>query len=296
MRKRNTVSSITLGSIVVACAMIVAPHTVIATHQPAARILVYSTAKSPGSLVYPKNWYDDDLPAILSEQGHSTVVTDRFTDPEITGALLSEYDQLWIMSTDTALAGCFAPQEIETIQSFVNTGHGLLVMADHTYPEGGHYYASDANQIANTFGVSFFGLVDHGDGGTGPLHIDAVSHPLLAGVEEITGNRSEAEMSVSGSVVVLATYGGDNLIAVTSYGGGRVVFDVTCQRFWDTEILVGADNPRYAQNIAAWLQGSSASVPSLSGIGLATVATVLLVSGVLGVVFVRRKTVPSAEC
>ena len=253
-------------------------------------ILVYSTARHATQYCYPKAWFDDDLPAVLDNNGHVVTVTDRLSDPEITTDLLSGYDQLWILSADTALGGCFSAEEVDAVLDYSNSGKGILIAADHTYAEGGHYYASDANQIAEHFGVSFEGLADHtpGEGGVEPVPLTTALHPLMADVELITGFRSEALMNVSGAVDVVGSYGGDNLIAVTTGSGCRIVFDASFSRLWDTEIYVGDDNPQYVANIAEWLEGSVA-VPSLSEMGLASIILLLLVSGALGTSILYRR-------
>ena len=63
-------------------------------------ILVYATSETTYGFYAAS--FDEDLPAILAEDGFTVTVTDRMATPEITAALLNGYDQLWIMSTDPA--------------------------------------------------------------------------------------------------------------------------------------------------------------------------------------------------
>jgi len=248
-------------------------------------ILVYATYTGPGQGGYDKTWWDEDLPTILQNEGYSVTVTDRVTTPTITTSLLAEYDELWIINARYTRAGCFSATEINTILSYREDGHGLLINGDHTdYWDG---FAYDANQISIPLGVTFYGRADHG----GPeIEPDFQDHPLFVCVTTIHGDISEAFISVNNSAEVVATFQGDNIIAVLDDGMGRVVFDNTIARFMDTYVLRG-NTPQYARNIACWLMGCEPSceqeIPTLTEWGLIIFGVVLL--GFITYVFLRRR-------
>jgi len=220
-------------------------------------ILIYSTTSVIG--VYDKTYFDNDLPTILGNYGYYAYVTDRILTPQITSSLLSNYDQLWILSTYPPSVAQFSQSEIDIILNFRNQGNGLLIMADHTgLPED---YADAANQISESLGVTFIGITNQGPNGQ-PIEPDFVSHPLFYGVETIVAGSNEGNMAIDAPVEVIATYQGVNLIAALDDGLGKVVFDVSFTRLWDAGwlglnwILVG-DTPQYVRNIADWLSGGN---------------------------------------
>ena len=254
--------------------------------QTKGNILVYSTTVPPGQYEYPKDWFDDDLLSVLEAHGYTVTVTDRISEPEITSSMLANYDQLWILSTDEDSAGHFSQDEINTILGFRQQGNGLLIMVDHTNSTQGQHYPSDANQVANPLGVNFFGKVYHGD--VEPISPQFDNHPLFFGVTTIRGHGSEAEMTVTAPVDVVAVYQGDNLIAVLDNGNGRVVFDVAFPRLFDGTTYIG-DTQQYIRNIADWLQHFDHTVPTTSDWGLIILALLLLAAGV-AVIILRRQT------
>jgi transglutaminase-like putative cysteine protease len=229
-------------------------------NQSSGNILVYGTWYSGGGYNY--TFYNDDLPNILQNHGYSVTVTDRALTPTITASLLAQYDQLWILNTKYSGSGSFSQTEINTILDFRAAGHGLLISGDNTDPGGGGF-AYDVNQISVPLGVTFYGLADHGGPQITPVF---ETHPLFSGVTTIHGNNSEAFMLVNSPADVVATYQGDDIIAVSDDGLGRVVFDNTFVRFWDgaSNILIG-DNPQYTRNIADWLMGGGTTGGTISG-------------------------------
>lgn len=219
-------------------------------------ILVYSTTSTEG--LYDKTFFDNDLTTILTNSGYSVTITDRITKPQITNSLLEDYDELWFLSSYPSLVAQLSQSEIDIILNFRNQGNGLLIMADHTASD--QDYSDDANQISIPLGVTFYGTTDHGPN-SAPIEPTFNSYPLFANVNIIAGDLTEGNMNVNNPAQVVATYQGDNLIAVLDDGNGRVVFDVSFTRLWDAGwlgynwILTG-DTPQYVRNIADWLSGS----------------------------------------
>lgn len=224
-------------------------------------ILVYATCETDYG--YFASSYDDDLPVILAEEGFSVDVTDRVMTPEITPTLLDNYSQLWIMSTDPySGSGCFSSAEISAILDFRNAGNGILIMADDGPPV--HDYTGDANQISTLFGVTFGGEYNYGPFGE-PFEPDFSPHPLFDGVQTIVCTENTSVMNVSGPSEVVATYAGNNIIAILDDGKGRMVFDVSFVRLWDEDYYSGyvplitvGNTPQYVKNIANWLDGGNA--------------------------------------
>lgn len=165
------------------------------------------------------------MPTILGDHGYSVTVTDRITNPEITSSLLTDYNELWFLSTYPPSVAQLSQSEINAILDFRNQGNGLLIMADHTAPPDNDY-SDDAIQISVPLGVTFYGFTNQGSNGQ-PIQPDFVQHPLFDGVETIVAGSNEGDMTVDGTVEVIATYQGVNLIAVLDDGYGRVIFDVS---------------------------------------------------------------------
>ena len=230
-----------------------------ATDSTFGNILVYITEDGRGYR-YDKTYFDEGLPLILQEVGYLVNVTDRETISTITDSLLASYDELWILSTNPYSDGCFSPVEIDTILNFRDNGNGLLIMVGQQ--SNGQNYQVDGNQISIPLGVTFNGITNHGPpsgGDSGEITPTFTNHPLFTGVESINGCISEGNMIVDSHIEIVATYEGDNLIAVLDDGKGRVVFDVSEQRLWDPQpslnydFIWDGDTPQYVINIADWL-------------------------------------------
>jgi hypothetical protein len=226
-------------------------------NQSKGNILVYVTSLTGR---YDQTYFDEDLPTILENYGYFVTVTDRSSTPEITSSLLAGYDELWFLSTYPSSIAKLSKSEINAILEFRNQGHGLQIMSDHT-DQYGQDFSDDANQLSIPLGVNFFGRTDHGPDSQ-PIAPDFVQYPLFTDVNTISGHDSEGKMNVNSPVQVVATYNGDNLIAVLDDGNGRVVFDVSFTRFFDAGnpdaggydwILIGG-TPQYIRNIADWLK------------------------------------------
>jgi len=215
-----------------------------------ANILVYAT-EDGSSYIYDRTVFNIDFPIILENYGYTVTVTDRIMTPTITDSLLANYKELWILSSKRYSSGVFSSNEINTILAFRNAGNGLLIMADH------YDYVDDANQISVPLGVTFFGLVYHGPSGN-LIYPQFQSHPLFTGVTTIVSSEDDGKMNVNNPAQIVATYQGDNLIAILNNGEGKVVFDVTFTRLFNAGFgghnwILSGDTPQYVKNIADWL-------------------------------------------
>jgi uncharacterized membrane protein YraQ (UPF0718 family) len=120
-------------------------------------ILIYNTFAKSG---LSNDQFDRNAPVVLAENSYNVKITDRAQNPTISPELLSEYNQLWILSGESD-SSTFSKEEITTILDYRDEGNSLLITAG---PNEGPQrdLTRDATQIASNFGVKFYGMVDHG--------------------------------------------------------------------------------------------------------------------------------------
>jgi hypothetical protein len=218
------------------------------------RILLYSTEAVANR---PSGSYlgtFQDLPAQMATYGYNVTVVERYYIPLITSTLLSNYSQLWLMGTNRDLNTPITPAEVIAIQNFVADGGGLVIAGEHRV---GWDYSDDVIPIASVYGVTFAGSYTFGNLPINPT-FDPTS-PLFNGVTTLVGHSSEPRIVVIDPVVkVVATYSGNNLIAVRD-DGIKVVFD----RSWIAFGNIGPgnslseDHPQYLRNLADYLEPDS---------------------------------------
>lgn len=246
-------------------------------------ILIYSTYFGSGGQ-YPYDYFNDELPLILGNFGYIVDVTDRNITPEITSALISSYDEFWLLSANEAGGENLIQAEIDALIEFHESGRGILIMADHA-PD----YTGDANQIAGHFGVNFYGWENHGS--DVEITPDYIDHPISADVTTILGHESESNMTVDSPAMVIGTYQEDNIIAIFDQGLGRVVFEVSFTRAFD-EHAYKFDMPQYFHNIADWLyNGEPQNIPTLSEWGMLIMGLLLLAFGSVAIVRRRKQAI-----
>lgn len=121
-------------------------------------ILIYNTYVKSG---FPNNQLDQNAPVVLAKNAYKVKLTDRAETPVLTPDLLAQYNQLWILSGESD-SSTFSAEELENILYYRDDGNSLLIASG---PEQGpkNDQTKDANQIATNFGVTFSGMVDHGD-------------------------------------------------------------------------------------------------------------------------------------
>lgn len=234
------------------------------------RILVYST-RAIGTALRATD-FDDDLPAILAQDGHVVSVFDRSSMDTLTPTILANYEQLWFISTETpaVLSGA----EVQAILDFHAMGKGIMVISD------GCVYTGPANQFSSAFGVEFTSMrccdCNHCGGGIGCLIPTSgfVPHEIWNGVSAIQANLNEGDLAVVSTGQIIATDNGINMVAVGTGGGGRVAWDATVYRFSDATshpnlAVTYADNPRYVCNLARWLgAGTGDTAPPTISVSL----------------------------
>jgi hypothetical protein len=222
------------------------------------RILLYATRGTGAGNGSRRYHYDEDLPAALAQDGFSVACHDRESMPALTPSILGGYDQLWLISTETATT--LSTAELQAIQNFHSAGKGIMIVGDSDP------YNGPANAVSSGWHVSIGSTANRCGGPIGcPISTAGfTSHAFWSGVSTIQGNLNEGVVTASSPAQVIAT-SGSNMVAVYNVAGeGRVAWDATWYRFSDATChadlsIAYYDNARYARNIALWLYGSGNS-------------------------------------
>ncbi len=240
-------------------------------------ILLYTT-ENEGAGLGVRRWdYDEDLPAVLATDGFTVTVEDRETIPQLSGAILATYDQLWLVSTEEG--PILNASEVDAIQDFHSSGKGILIIGD------GCSYDGPANQISAAIGVQYTDSpcchCDHCGGPVGCAMPTSgfVPHVIWDNVVEIQANLNEGDISATTPSVLIAVDNGIGMVAIRDSEGGRVAWDATVYRFTDASThsqlsIAHYDNAQYALNLANWLAGRD-SVPSATAYGLIAIGLLL---------------------
>ena len=122
-------------------------------------ILVYNTFTRSGLSIDELNI---NLPAVLEkETGAAITITDRNETPEVSGALLEDYSQLWILFGESGPDCCFSDDELEMISGFNEAGGSIFIVAGVQDKSGQDWTA--ANRMVSRFGVTLSGRVENGE-------------------------------------------------------------------------------------------------------------------------------------
>lgn len=219
---------------------------------------------------YDNSYYDDDLPAVLSAEGHNLTLSNRGEIPILTDAILSEYQEVWIIGANNLQTPFVLDSEVEALANYMYTGGGVAFFGDHDD------FFEDINEFTAAFGAVYTGSVWQDE----PISTDGFEpSPLWEGVETIGGAMSEGDIMVFLQdlrlrLKVIATNNGANMVATGSIGDGRVVLDATFGRLMDDEFvehhhvsILEYDNEVYVANIANWLcNGRSVSEQESPGL------------------------------
>lgn len=223
----------------------------------AERILVYVTCPSdlcPQSTCgYTLESFDEGIPVILREIGFEVDILERhIQNALLTIDLLSDYSQLWIISSAEDYYVYFSDQEVQAVLEFREQGNGLYIAADNG---GWGYYAATANRISQNLGVEFCCIINH----TGGIVIacesiihESADHPVLNGVESISLGRNDASMTVSSPCELIASHNGYPVVAVLDDGLGRCVFDINILGEMGN-YSYQCDNATFFENVANWI-------------------------------------------
>lgn len=164
------------------------------------------------------------------------------TSQPITDELLSDYDvfiSAWPQQS-------YSADEISAIQSFVDSGGGLLVIGES---EGGIY-----NDLTDYAGISWgspYMVLFTGE--TGEIN----SHEITENVDSIYFDSHQLPLTVSGPAEeIVYTYDGMTysrvVVAASEYGVGKVVA-IADEECLNSEYIYEVDNIIFGQNIIRWL-------------------------------------------
>lgn len=230
----------------------------IRTHQSTEtkHILLYTT-RDYGTGIGARRWdYDEDLVDILSCYGFDVATHDRETIDSLTAEILADYDQLWLVSTEST--GILSADEVQAIHDFHDAGKGLMIIGDS------YTYDGPANQVSDRYGVSLSLQIDYCGGPVGcPFSTEPFpNHVVWRGVHTIECNKNEGHITAAYPVQVIATYNLRNMAAVVDDGTGRIAWDATWYRFTDATAhpdlsIRSEDNAVYVRNLAVWLDGGT---------------------------------------
>ena len=184
----------------------------------------------------------------LSGRGFSSDYTTVSSDT-ITDSLCGEYD---IIVLGFNLPRDLTAAERTALEGFVSDGGGLFVITEYGTDR------TEYNAILSAYGISLIGAIDFA------FTLSLSSHPVTAGVSDITGNGvTEISTSSPASCIgdysyLFTTYCG---LAVRNYGSGRVVCYFDELAFINGPypyplILEGIDDPdhlQFARNLFDWL-------------------------------------------
>ncbi|OGW35229.1 MAG: permease [Nitrospirae bacterium GWD2_57_9] len=120
-------------------------------------ILIYDTFRTSG----PDKSSFANLKTLLEQQGFRVRLTDRRETPEITGRLLEEQGQLWLLFGQAGSDRGLSDRELEAVTRFTSDGRGMLLAA------GVHGAGADGlsapNRIASGYGVTYSGTAQNAD-------------------------------------------------------------------------------------------------------------------------------------
>lgn len=139
-------------------------------------ILIYDTYHKSG---LDKKAFSGNALAALEKNGFRVTITERGETPEISGGLLSDYGQLWIIFGESGSVPVFSGPELEMISQFSGAGKSMLIVAGKHRDAGGDMAA--ANQLSFRYGVVFSGSVENREelsAGTASYFFDRASRVL----------------------------------------------------------------------------------------------------------------------
>ena len=207
-------------------------------------------------------------------QGNGYTVTTTSSSVATPGAF-DNYEIL-VVNVGSSTGSAYTTAEVDAIESFVNNGGGLLVLADNS-----NYYAGNIKPVINRFGADtvsdIFAELDITD-------IDA-SHKIFTGVTTVYMNRPGTFNLVSPATAVAWT-GGQPVIAVVD--GKKVVMLGDCNMFQDQYNFIGRDdNWQLAKNVFAFLCNKGGTpVPEFPSLLL----PFFVIAGFLGTVFIIQRS------
>ncbi len=190
----------------------------------------------------------DNLCEVLNEEGFEWAVHEE-------GSLTTnDLDTVDVLVVGYSNAG-FASNELDTIEDFVRTGGGLLLMGEGwSWPSD--ISAFPLNQLAYRFGWEI-------TASTGDAPAQVFEHPISTGVSSLHLVGSSPIAGTAGDTVIL-DQNGEALVRALHADAGHVVTIGDSDIFTNVDyngngipVIEEEDNTLFARNVFHWLTGSS---------------------------------------
>lgn len=120
------------------------------------KILIYDTLTGPGTDAGNQAINANAL-AALESRGFRVTVLDRRETPTVTGSLLKEYSQFWIVFRADA-GRSLSDAELDTVERFSGEGKGMLIVVAQRSSVGN---LDAVNRLSSRYGAIFSGAVEH---------------------------------------------------------------------------------------------------------------------------------------
>lgn len=194
----------------------------------------------------PNNYYMALSQELGANDFHIQITTTNFQASNLTGIDVA------VISAPTSRFNNYSSDEITALQTFVDEGGGLLVMADFTN------YALYST-LTDSFDISFTSAIEGG------VTADILgSHPVGEGISDMY-IQDGIGLSVSGSAQAAGMYNDTIVAASAEYGRGKV-FVVGDSSLWSitttNNYFNQADNPQFAVNVFEYLVPEQIPEPS----------------------------------
>jgi hypothetical protein len=159
---------------------------------------------------------------------------DTISSGPITTSILKDYNVLICAQPRVS----YTSSELAAIQSFVMGGGGLLVIGDNDQP----IFTS----------LTQFAGIEWEPGGNSGTTTDITPHPVTEGVTSAYFSSPVSRLLVSGDAISLIRNYGENLLAASETGLGRVL-GIADENTIDDGTISIADNRLLALNMVSWL-------------------------------------------
>lgn len=218
-------------------------------------------------------WDEAALAGAVAERGFQMDFMYQMSADRLTERALSDYGQLWYISTSTPTLDT---SQVDMIAGYVRRGNGLAIWADNV-----PFYA-DANLLAKAItGATFSGnrqaerIMTPAER-LSPGHF--IDHPLTQGVNSLYEGHTICTIEIAPGVTLLGqSHDGQMSIGAFERDDQRVVLDTGFTKLYSQWFRETAGTARYLRNIAFWLARGSRGVEyrlmTQARQGMATIAS-----------------------
>ena len=141
------------------------------------------------------------------------------------------------------------------MRQFLAAGNGVLVIGQQ---DGGYPLAPAAqfaNSVSGPYGIELTTVTPNTR--TPPASSQLVPHPITRGLASVPGDGSLLRVTPPAQVLALSGETNTGVLAVSTYGTGRLIVVSDDSNIWDDSIdpkyTWTAERYKYAQNIFEWL-------------------------------------------